>query len=263
MDSLASQRCFARGAADDGAPPPPRPEVFALMRNGHEVLRGALKECDEALALPDRRAGTKAFAARYKELKRWQDIHMAMEEGTPDKKVEGVFAMLDRLADNAAAASGLHSAHATLSRLERTLERALFWRRHAHLQSTWAAFRTENEAHYVLEERTMMPEIAKLNQAGTNMRELMVASVLGAVQPAEMPFFVSFATRMLDKYSEGKPRLRVFLHALQAVCDSEAQWIAYRAHVEAGLSDAAYSQLGEELDLAAWGLAAYPPGRGP
>eukprot|EP00977_Amphora_coffeiformis_P028101 scaffold34695_cov266-Amphora_coffeaeformis.AAC.2 len=56
----------------------PKPMVFALMRNGHEVIRGAMRdlkllldaECDYATAKHE-----------WELLSRWQDLHKAMEEG--------------------------------------------------------------------------------------------------------------------------------------------------------------------------------------
>ena len=48
-------------ASSAGAAPPPRPMPFAVARNAHEALRGALKDCQAAAAAGD----LAAFAAEW------------------------------------------------------------------------------------------------------------------------------------------------------------------------------------------------------
>ena len=68
----------------------PSPMVFALMRNGHEVIRGAMRDLQRALA-----AGCDYATARHEWelLSRWQTLHAAMEEGcgTPGQSPLGFF----------------------------------------------------------------------------------------------------------------------------------------------------------------------------
>lgn len=56
----------------------PKPLVFALMRNGHEVIRGAMRDLSRLLA-----ADCDLSTARHEWnlLNRWQALHAAMEEG--------------------------------------------------------------------------------------------------------------------------------------------------------------------------------------
>lgn len=57
----------------------PQPHVFALMRNGHEVLRGAMLNLEQIVASPDE--DVSKFAASWTDFKRWQALHANMEEG--------------------------------------------------------------------------------------------------------------------------------------------------------------------------------------
>lgn len=62
----------------------PRPRVFALMRNGHEVIRGGIKDIDSALlgAHSDSDVDVAHIRLLWQKLTRWMDLHMRMEEGS-------------------------------------------------------------------------------------------------------------------------------------------------------------------------------------
>ncbi|KAJ1634291.1 hypothetical protein T492DRAFT_865300 [Pavlovales sp. CCMP2436] len=80
----------------------PRDDPFVLMRYGHDVLRCAIKELDDALKLenggsPDDGTDSNTiFHEAWKEFIRFQHIYHAIEEGT-NGKAEGFFKMLDPL----------------------------------------------------------------------------------------------------------------------------------------------------------------------
>jgi hypothetical protein len=69
----------------------PRPRVFALMRNGHEVIRGGVADIDDALAASD--VDVPHVRLLWQKLSRWMDLHMKMEEGSgePEKSPLGMF----------------------------------------------------------------------------------------------------------------------------------------------------------------------------
>jgi hypothetical protein len=56
---------------------PERPMIFAIMRNGHEVLRGSMLDIEAALKKND----MVTAKAMWKKLQRWDNLHMRMEEG--------------------------------------------------------------------------------------------------------------------------------------------------------------------------------------
>jgi len=67
-----------------------KPQVFAIMRNGHEVIRGASRDL-HALA---EQGDAKAFAALWKELQQWEKLHAQMEDGVQGQGI-GMFAVLE------------------------------------------------------------------------------------------------------------------------------------------------------------------------
>ena len=61
----------------------PRALVFAIMRNGHEVLRSSMADMAAALQVSNAKEALKQFNAEYEGFKKWQGIHASMEEGKP------------------------------------------------------------------------------------------------------------------------------------------------------------------------------------
>lgn len=67
----------ANNKSSDQAPEKPRPLIFAIMRNGHEVIRGALRDLKDALDNGDLTKAKEIWPKFYK----WQNVHHDMEEG--------------------------------------------------------------------------------------------------------------------------------------------------------------------------------------
>jgi hypothetical protein len=69
-------------------PEKPKPMIFALMRNAHEVIRGAQRDLKEAIENDDLK-GAKII---HEKLIRFTMMHMWMEEGSgTDKSPIGMF----------------------------------------------------------------------------------------------------------------------------------------------------------------------------
>lgn len=85
-------------------------------------------------------------------------------------------------------------------------------------------------------------------QAGANMRAIMVDNALAialATPPASanhFQFFVEFAMEILERHSEGKPRARVFAHALLA-CATDEQLPVWEGWIKASLSPELFAQI--------------------
>jgi hypothetical protein len=60
----------------------PRPEIFAILRNGHEVIRGATPEVKNAIGEADFEGALELWKA----LSAWEKMHMSMEEGNDNCK---------------------------------------------------------------------------------------------------------------------------------------------------------------------------------
>lgn len=245
------------GGGAAGGDEKPRPQVFALMRNGHEVIRGAMRELDDALALTDDGAALDAFGPRWADFFKWQELHKAMEDGR-SSVAKGMFAFLDEQFDSIAKDNKLDEKHRELHEAETAVADALQKRAATELRAAWSAFRDANEAHLKAEEGVMMPKVAELTKAGHNMPGTMRTHLLPAVSAEDMPFFISFAMKTLEKHHGDMPRARVFAHALAAAAGSAEQWQEWRTHVQKGLSPDAFAALGKQIDLDKWGDGAYP-----
>jgi hypothetical protein len=69
-------------------PEKPKPMVFALMRNAHEVIRGAQRDLKEAIENDD----LKGAKILHEKLNKFTMMHMWMEEGSgTDKSPIGMF----------------------------------------------------------------------------------------------------------------------------------------------------------------------------
>jgi hypothetical protein len=55
----------------------PKPQVFAIMRNGHEVIRGSMIDLKEAVDKGDMDSAKK----NWDSLSKWSEMHKTMEEG--------------------------------------------------------------------------------------------------------------------------------------------------------------------------------------
>ncbi|GFH60244.1 hypothetical protein CTEN210_16720 [Chaetoceros tenuissimus] len=100
----------------------PKPMVFALMRNGHEVIRGTVREVEDFLEAGD----VEQAIMSYKNLMKWMNLHLRMEEGNRDGVTPmGFFAVLDQKFDNIATNEGLRDEHDEIDTLEKSMEEAV------------------------------------------------------------------------------------------------------------------------------------------
>jgi len=226
----------------------PRPMIFALMRNGHEVLRGAMSSCQAALDSPE---PLNSFPQRWSEFCKWQAMHTGMEEGVPDVAA-GLFKVLDDKFEGVATAKGLSGLHTEMLELEGAVSKAIAAGDVDACREAYTKFAVENEAHLKAEEGVMEPKVMAMAKAGENMKALMVEQLLPAALAGDMTFFVSFAMRTLEAYEaetkDGQPKTRVFAHALKAVATAE-QWADWRIAIKDALSSDKYVALDAEIGI--------------
>ena len=65
----------------------PKPMIFALMRNGHEVIRGAQRDMKKTLESGD----LNKFANEWSDFGKWEAEHARMEEGCGQDKTRRGF----------------------------------------------------------------------------------------------------------------------------------------------------------------------------
>ena len=224
---------------------PPKPMPMAIMRNAHEVVRGAMQQI-QLLLLEEEEDFQKA-AQLYQDLDRYQKLHMAMEEGTDasqGKPCLGLFALMDEKAENAATNAGLRQQHEGLDTLETQVRTAFAENQLESLKDLFPKFVQANEAHLVLEEKVLMPSIQTMMKAGVPMKKHIKTDLLPAIL-YDMEFFVQFSCRSLEAYEkqqpqQQQPKTRVFCQALWAVA-SPTEWKQWKEWMKCSLSANKYN----------------------
>jgi hemerythrin-like domain-containing protein len=167
-------------APEQGTAERPRPMVFALMRNGHEVLRGAMEDVSDDLE----KGNKDAACAAYLELQQWSALHQLMEDGHNDGKTpKGLFAILDAEFDGIAQKNGLRDDHDKLDVMEDAMTAACNNKNTSleELKALWGEFKTAYGAHLKKEEGVMMPQVMQLVKRGENLTLIMQTEILPLV----------------------------------------------------------------------------------
>jgi hypothetical protein len=143
--------------------------VFAVLRNGHEGLRGLLKtlaERAELCAAAPSAASAAALGDAWKDFNIMLGYHMAMED-------RYVFSLLDTMFDGVSSKEGFGDEHAEDVKLVQTTGAAIEATGAAPLSADTAkaaldaivAYQAHHEAHLLHEENVMMPLTVKVDPA--------------------------------------------------------------------------------------------------
>ena len=224
----------------------PKPMIFAIMRNGHEVIRGSVIDVQNHL---DREHLDDAIES-YHRLHKWMEMHKLMEEGNRDNVTpKGFFSILDEQFDGLATKEGMRGDHDDLDDLEKAMDEAIEANDIDQIRKAFAAFKSENEAHLQKEEGIMMPKVMEMQKAKMNMKDMMVNELLATVVDLpEFMFFVQHANYILDKHDGGMPRARLFDHALW-VCATPEQWKEWNGWIKGTLSEERYKAIMDEISF--------------
>jgi len=226
----------------------PDPIPFAIMRNGHEVIRGLMIELDEAAQANNE---TK-FAELWKVFIIWMNHHAAMEDGKG--RVKGFFAVLNENFNNIAVSEGLEAHHSQLNNATRIMEGYFYEKDYRSLISNWSNYRKLNEKHLIAEEEIMMPKVQEMHKLGFPIKKNLAEDIVSAAWD-EVNFgseFVQVACWVLEKHHGGMPRARVFIHALKSITD-EQRWAKWLPYVKAGLSPEQYFLIDSQIELSSAG----------
>ena len=74
-----------------------------------------------------------------------------------------------------------------------------------------------------------------MKKSGVNLKEVMNTEILPCAKAGDFEFWVKTAVGTLEKHAEGKPRARVFAHALWGLA-SDAEWAAWEPWIKAALT---------------------------
>jgi len=221
----------------------PKPQIFAIMRNGHEVIRGAQRDVQKMVD----KGKMKEAKALWAKMHKWADIHMKMEEGSgTDESPMGMFRLLDKNFENIAKEQGLYDDHVELNKLEEAVDAAFEKGDKKEIKEAFDAFAKANTSHLEKEESIMMPKIKEFIAGGHPMKKYMQEELLATVSDDQMEHFIKFANEILEKHSEGEPRVRVFDHALKAASTPE-QWAKWDAWIKESLSKKSYKEVQDAI----------------
>lgn len=220
----------------------PKPLVFAIMRNGHEVIRGAQRDMAEMIYNGD----LKGAIDMWEKHNRWMFIHMTMEEGLPDKVGQtpmGMFRLLDSKFSGIADDAGLSALHVELHKLEHKVQHAFENKDLKQLKTYFPEYLKVNLAHLEKEEAIMMPKVMEMKKMGVNLKQVMIEELLDTVvDHPDFEHFIKFGNQILEKHHEGNPRVRVWDHALWAVATPQ-QWAVWDAWIKEVVQPETYQEL--------------------
>eukprot|EP00527_Entomoneis_sp_CCMP2396_P005948 CAMPEP_0198140252 /NCGR_PEP_ID=MMETSP1443-20131203/3449_1 /TAXON_ID=186043 /ORGANISM="Entomoneis sp., Strain CCMP2396" /LENGTH=265 /DNA_ID=CAMNT_0043802625 /DNA_START=233 /DNA_END=1030 /DNA_ORIENTATION=- len=218
----------------------PRPLIFAIMRNGHEVIRGAERDLKELIEKGD----LEGAAELWEKHKRWMFVHMKMEDGTETEgSPMGMFKLLDQKFEGIASDAGLNGLHVKLHELEGAVDQAFQNKDLEKLQQVFPEYDSVNLDHLVKEEEIMMPKVMEMKKNGVDLKTVIVEEVLAAVVDLpDFEFFIKFGNEILEKHHQGQPRARVWDHALWAVA-TEEQWVVWDAWIKESLWPEPYEEV--------------------
>jgi len=218
-----------------------QPQVFAIMRMGHEVIRDGVKELQSKLKSRDAEAAAKYWL----DLSRWLDMHKLLEEGTGSNKTpKGFFRVLDDKFDKVATKEGLFDQHQALDKVEASMARASAKKNLAMMNGEVDLFAREMEDHLKKEEDVMMPKVQQMKKDGASSKKIMrneVLALLWSKPDEEWDFFVTFACRTLAKRAMISP-LRTFCQALWGVA-TPAEWKKWSVTIQKAVSEEAWNQM--------------------
>jgi len=208
----------------------PLPDVFQIIRMGHEVIRGNLIDVEAYMATNELE---KAFDS-FERLCKWSRVYMKMHVGesfsgeddfeNDDDSGKGLFAVLDKNFDNI---TQEHHMRQEVRNLGFTGEK---FASSLKLQSKGvkAEFLELKEMilnHLGRKEAILMPKMRKLKADDKfSSKQIMRDDILSLVADSpEFKFFIQHANHHLDKHGHNKPKARMFDHALW-YCATGSQW---------------------------------------
>lgn len=230
------------------------PNIFSIMRYGHEVIRGNMKQVNATLEEGDLRKAK----ADFRKLMEWGEMHKLMEEGHNDNVTpKGFFTALDERFENVVVEAKLREAHDELEVAEAVLHAAMETDDLVTIQNAFSTFQAINEAHLLDEEAVMMVKVAEMKANGVDLVELMTTELLalvvqkgkkGKAKHNQFKFFVQHANRILQDEPEVTildqvvNKATVFDQALWA-CATPNEWKEWKKWIAKSLKRETYQEV--------------------
>lgn len=215
----------------------PRPMPFAIARNAHESLRGALKDVKSAAS-----AGDVATAKNeWSDFKRGLSTHMAMEDN-------GMFPFMDAKFDGVITSEKLGHEHSEDKKEQAEVDAAFSTGDVAKINAILEKFIADHEHHLKHEEDVLMPLTMK---AGNSPAERGIAVNQNLLKPmlatGDFPFFLDWALKKLVKHKPAEA-VRVFVWGLQYGSTAE-EYASFLPVIKGAVPSDMFASLDKDFDL--------------
>jgi len=212
---------------------------MAIMKNPHEVIRGAMKDIQLLLDKDQLKEAGKV----WKDLDRFNKLHMLMEQGLPGVAL-GLFQMMDDHIDNAAKTAGLRNLNPMLAALAQKVKYCLVKKPHlGTAQRVFPDWMDRNEYVLLKKEDVLLPSVQAMVLEDHPIKQYIRTYMMPVLtnNPFDMMFFIQFANQVLERHDSGG-RVRMFDQALWSVA-TPAQWELWSTWMETALSPTKYEEV--------------------
>mmetsp|Transcript_12150 Transcript_12150/g.18363 ORF Transcript_12150/g.18363 Transcript_12150/m.18363 type:complete len:259 (+) Transcript_12150:89-865(+) len=216
-------------------------EVFALMRGGHDVIRGNMTTIDQLIEKKDWEA---AFES-YSKLAKWEEMHSMMKDGYGDENTpKGVFAIMDETFGGIAQEFELREGYAAIGDLEKKADEFIDVSDGESFEEVFLELKTASNAQMRKEEKIIEPKYKHMKMSGDfDLTELMMTEILALiVESPDFKFYVQHAVSVLEKHHGNQPRAETFAHAL-CECATPEQWETWSAWIKEAASQKMYDNI--------------------
>jgi len=220
----------------------PQPVIFALIRNGHEVIRGRLQDIKILLERGELEMATSEWA----NLRKWYHTHLLLELGT-EKGARGFLRLLDKHCDGISTKEDFFAGYESVRLSEEEVSGAF---ETTDMFQIKAIFYEHKDALFDLlkrEDEKLMPCVEGMAERNLDLKQLMKRDVLdGVCNTFGFESFVRYGFGTLEKHDGGMPRVRVYGYALWAVA-THKQWEQWEKWIKESILDESFEELNEVI----------------
>ncbi|KAL7570916.1 hypothetical protein ACA910_002549 [Epithemia clementina (nom. ined.)] len=215
----------------------PRPLIFAIIRNGHEVVRGRLKDVEGYLQSNE----LELAEAEWRHLKTWFNLHRKMELGTDDTL--GFLPLLDKFCGNIAQNENFYDEYRQAFEGSEELNAAFETNDLFQIKGVFYDYKDAILALLKKEDEILMPKVNDMAERNLNLKKFMKKEILAAISDSfGFESFLRYAFATLETHHGGMPRVRVYGHALWTVATPK-QWGKWQLWIQESVSKQSFDEL--------------------
>mmetsp|Transcript_32863 Transcript_32863/g.68503 ORF Transcript_32863/g.68503 Transcript_32863/m.68503 type:complete len:258 (-) Transcript_32863:146-919(-) len=222
----------------------PKPLIFAIIRNGHEVIRGGLQDIEAFL----QRGELELATEEWRKLRKWWQMHRKLELGVDDgETTKGFLRLLDKHCEEIATKEKFYQGYDAIVEREEELNGAFETEDLFQIKAFFFDFKDELLDLLTRQDEKLMPCVDDMADRRLDLKKFMKRDVLaGIARSFGFEFFVRYAVEILDKHHGGMPRVRVYGYALWAVA-TRKEWQQWKVWIQESVSESAFQELEEVI----------------